>query len=88
MKIFTNLIIVMCFMTTMFPLHAEELTEAQEERNNKIFGKCMMDHYSEVVNKEGYVDFLHINSEAFVNCLKCKNHSEFISADGGENCDE
>lgn len=104
----TNTVITFCYLMTMVPLHAEELTEdasngfwkealglhaeqlteAQEARNNRIFGQCMMDHYGQKTNEKGGIDFLHIDSRAFVNCLKCKKHTGFISADGGENCNE
>ena len=73
---------------TMVPLHAEELTEAQKARNNSIFGQCMMDHYSQVTDEKGNINFLHIDSKEFINCLKCKKHTDFISADAGERCDE
>ncbi len=84
----TNTVITFCFFMTMVPIHAEELTEAQEQRDNAIQGHCMMKHYGQKVDDKGNLTFLHIDFSEYINCLKCNKHSHHISADGGENCDE
>ncbi len=81
-------VITFCFLMTMVPLHAEELTEAQTERDNRIFSQCFMNHYNKTEDENGFVTVEYLDSEGFINCLKCKKHTDFISAEGGENCDE